>query len=130
MVPSPPASRSRETVLLLLLLLLGSGVALRILIRQGANSRHFIDQEARAILARDRVSPPPKGGIFFYGSSSIARWDLHRSFPGLATGNRGLSGAIIPDCTRLARQLILPFRPAVIIFYAGDNDLADGRSPT
>ena len=33
------------------------------------------------------------------------------------------------DCLALADRIVLPFRPSQIVVYAGDNDLAAGKSP-
>src|SRR4051794_21682355 len=77
----------------------------------------------------DKDRPPPEGGIFFCGSSSIVRWDLKKSFPNLPVANRGFGGSQIADSTHFAPRIILPYKPKTIVFYAGDNDLASGKSP-
>ena len=41
------------------------------------------EKAIRAMEKGDKINPPPKGAVFFCGSSSIVRWDLARSFPGL-----------------------------------------------
>jgi lysophospholipase L1-like esterase len=82
-----------------------------------------------AFEARDAKDPPPKGAILFVGSSSIRLWDLGKSFPGLATINRGFGGSEIVDATHFAPRIVLPYQPRVIVLYAGDNDLARGKSP-
>lgn len=77
---------------------------------------------------KDRESPPPKGGTLFVGSSSIRAWNLAESFPGRKTINRGFGGSEIADSTHFADRLIVPHEPRTVILYAGDNDLARGRS--
>lgn len=83
----------------------------------------------RAFEARDKEHPPPKGALLFVGSSSIRGWDLGRSFPDLETINRGFGGSQIADSIRYADRIILPHRPRVVVLYAGDNDIAAGKSP-
>jgi lysophospholipase L1-like esterase len=78
---------------------------------------------------RDQESPPPQNAILFAGSSSIVFWDLKQSFPGLDTINRGFGGSQIADTTHFADRIIVKVRPRMIVFYAGDNDLARGRTP-
>ncbi len=78
---------------------------------------------------RDRERPPPAGAILFVGSSSIRRWDLERWFPGLDTVNRGFGGSHIADCTHFLDRIVLPHRPREIVLYAGDNDVAAGKTP-
>jgi hypothetical protein len=77
----------------------------------------------------DKTNPPPTHGILFVGSSSIRKWTtLSRDFPGLPVFNRGFGGSEIADSTALADRIIIPYRPRLIVFYAGDNDLAAGKS--
>ncbi len=90
------------------------------------------DRWEKAITAmekRDKKTPPAEGGIFFCGSSTMVRWDLARSFAGLPVVNRGFGGSQIADSTHFAGRIILPYKPATIVLYAGDNDLAAGKSP-
>jgi lysophospholipase L1-like esterase len=86
-------------------------------------------EEAIASLeTKDKKSPPPKNAVLFVGSSSIRMWDLPKSFPEEKTINRGFGGSQIADSTHFAARLIFPYHPRQIIFYAGDNDLAKGKS--
>ena len=78
---------------------------------------------------QDRVKPPPKGGILFVGSSSIVGWDLKKCFPDLPVINRGFGGSQISDSIHFAERIVLPYRPKVIVLYAGDNDVAGGKTP-
>lgn len=82
-----------------------------------------------AIEKRDKANPPSEHTIFFCGSSSIVGWNLTRSFPDLKVSNRGFGGSQIADSTHFAPRIIHPSRPATIVFYAGDNDIASGKSP-
>jgi lysophospholipase L1-like esterase len=78
---------------------------------------------------QDAEKPPPKNGIVFAGSSSIRFWNLPKSFPDLPVVNRGFGGSTIPDCTHFAARTVLRHEPRLVVFYAGDNDLALGHSP-
>lgn len=78
----------------------------------------------------DRASSPAADGVVFVGSSSIDFWnDLPAQFPTQRVVQRGLDGATIADCTRNLDRLVLPYRPRVVVLYAGDNDLAAGVAP-
>jgi lysophospholipase L1-like esterase len=80
--------------------------------------------------AQDRVTPPPQGAVLFVGSSSIVRWKtLAQDFPGMTTLNRGFGGSVIADTTRYVRRIVVPYHPRKIVIFAGDNDIAGGRSP-
>jgi lysophospholipase L1-like esterase len=78
---------------------------------------------------QDQQSPPAPGGIVFVGSSSIRLWDLRKSFPGLPAINRGFGGSQIVDSVNHVDLLVLRHKPRIVVFYAGDNDLAGGKTP-
>ena len=87
------------------------------------------EKEIAGIEAKLRVAPPKAGGVLFAGSSSIRLWDLKKSFPELNATNVGFGGSEICDSTHFAGRILLPYEPATIVFYAGDNDIANGRKP-
>jgi lysophospholipase L1-like esterase len=88
------------------------------------------EKEIRAFEASDRTNPPVKHGILFIGSSSIRLWKtLAKDFPGEPVINRGFGGSRIADSTALADRIIFPYEPRTIVFYAGDNDIAQGHTP-
>ncbi|WP_256774943.1 MULTISPECIES: SGNH/GDSL hydrolase family protein [unclassified Stenotrophomonas] len=78
----------------------------------------------------DAATPPPRGGIEFIGSSSIRMWhSLATDFPGQPVFNRGFGGSEVRDSTWYAGQIVVPYAPCKVFFYAGDNDLNSGRTP-
>lgn len=87
------------------------------------------EKSIAAMEKRDQAKPPKPGAVFFCGSSSIVRWDLAKSFPKLSVVNRGFGGSQIADSTHFAPRIILPYKPATILLYAGDNDIASGKTP-
>lgn len=88
------------------------------------------ETEVQAFEQDDVLAPPFEGSLLFYGSSSIRFWpSLEYDFPEYPVLNRGFGGATLQDCVRLYPRLVKPYSPRVIVLYAGDNDLADGRSP-
>lgn len=78
--------------------------------------------------AQDKTSPQSKGANLFVGSSSIRMWKLDQSFPKFKTINRGFGGSEIADSIHFADRIILKHQPAVILLYAGDNDISHGKS--
>ena len=56
-------------------------------------------------------------------------WKLEQSFPELKVLNRGFGGSQTADSVHFAEQLVLKHEPRVVVFYAGDNDLAAKKSP-
>jgi lysophospholipase L1-like esterase len=97
--------------------------------KKEAKSPERWEKAIAAMEKRDKDSPPREGGIFFCGSSSIVRWDLAKSFPGLGVVQRGFGGSQVADSTHFAPRIILPYKPATIVFYAGDNDIGSGKAP-
>jgi lysophospholipase L1-like esterase len=80
-------------------------------------------------LAEDRVNPPPSGVVLFAGSSSIDGWkSLRADFPELPVLNRGIGGFWLADLVHFAEPLVLKHQPTTVVVYAGENDIADGRS--
>lgn len=76
----------------------------------------------------DLDDPRPRQGVLFVGSSSIRFWPLARSFPDLPVVGHGFGGSQIDDTIHFADRIVWPFEPKVIVFYAGDNDVAAGKS--
>lgn len=87
------------------------------------------ESAVREFERQDADSPPPRNHILFVGSSSIRMWKLDQSFPELKPINRGFGGSEIADAIHFADRLILKHRPRVVVLYAGDNDLARGKTP-
>ncbi|MES2709189.1 MAG: GDSL-type esterase/lipase family protein [Verrucomicrobiota bacterium] len=86
------------------------------------------EEEISKIEARLKAHPPAPGGIVFAGSSSIRLWKLEEAFPGLPVVNCGFGGSVVADSTHFAPRLIFPLKPRLVVFYAGDNDSANGLS--
>lgn len=78
---------------------------------------------------QDREMPPAPGGVLFLGSSSIRLWNLEKSFPGVRAVNRGFGGSQISDSVEFAERIVMPHRPRLVVFYAGDNDVNAGKPP-
>ncbi len=84
-----------------------------------------------AFAAADKLRAPEPGGIVFVGSSSIRLWDgLESEFDAAPLiVKRGFGGSRMSDCARYVSRLVLPYKPRLVVVYAGDNDLAEGRTP-
>lgn len=75
----------------------------------------------------------PKGDklrLMFYGSSSIRLWPhIEEDFPEFEVINQAFGGSTLAACCWFFERLVPKYKPDIIIFYAGDNDLGDGRHP-
>jgi lysophospholipase L1-like esterase len=86
--------------------------------------------ELQSFAADDRTRTP--GGVVAVGSSTVRFWtSLPQDFPWVPGGvvNRGFGGSTLHDCSLLVEPLVLRLAPRHVLLYAGDNDLAEGRSP-
>jgi lysophospholipase L1-like esterase len=111
-------------------------LALVALLLPGGNAsaqRHGPEQwqaEIAHLVADDAAHPAPQHAVVFVGSSSIRLWtSLSEDFPGVPAINRGFGGSWIADSTYFADRIVVPYHPNLIIMYAGDNDIAEGRTP-
>jgi len=86
--------------------------------------------EIAAFEAADRKSLPPSDAVLFIGSSSIKLWTtLAKDFPELTVINRGFGGSTIADSVRYTPRIVLPYKPRMIVLYAGGNDIHNGMTP-
>jgi lysophospholipase L1-like esterase len=77
--------------------------------------------------ARVRRMP---GAVVFVGSSSIRLWaTLSEDFPGTITINRGYGSSRVYDSVYFADRIVNAYQPRAVVFYAGENDLNEGRTP-
>ncbi|RSZ44996.1 GDSL family lipase [Variovorax beijingensis] len=102
-----------------------------------ASSSEYLAAKARwhnelaAFFRADQQQFPAPGGVVFVGSSTVRMWKSlaqdFRQVPGIV--NRGFGGSTLGDCSLFARDLVVRYRPRQVLVYAGDNDLAEGRTP-
>ena len=77
----------------------------------------------------DKQNTTPENAALFVGSSSIRMWKTQTSFPEYKVINRGFGGSQISDVNYYVDKIVLPYKPELIIFYCGDNDIAAGKTP-
>lgn len=86
--------------------------------------------EIDAFARSDAAHRPPANAVLFIGSSSIRLWTtLSTDFPQTPVINRGFGGSELADSVYYADRIAIPCRPRAIVLYAGDNDIAAGKSP-
>lgn len=88
------------------------------------------DNEIRAFKHLDSLNFPKPEGILFVGSSSIRKWtDLEQCFPAEPIIRRGVGGCQLWQVVDyFAPYIIFPYHPRKIFIYAGENDIAAGKS--
>lgn len=90
---------------------------------------HAFEKDIVAFEAQDAANPPAKGGIEFYGSSSIRFWKTDEDFPDLKILNRGFGGSQAADALYFADRMVIKYAPRLVVYYEGDNDLSRGKTP-
>lgn len=76
----------------------------------------------------DSKNSYPDDAVLFAGSSSIVMWKTRNCFPELKVINRGFGGSQIAEVSYFADRIVFPYKPKGIVFYAGDNDIAKGKT--
>ena len=90
----------------------------------------WYEHEVRAIELAHAAAPPRPGAAVFYGSSSFRMWDtLAEDMAPRPVVNRAFGGSTLAACVHFFERLVPPAAPRSLLFYAGDNDLGDGRAP-
>src|ERR1700756_1914561 len=101
------------------------GLVLTTAPRPAAQTAEKWDPAIAKFEQQDKTSPPPKDGVVFIGASSIVRWNLPEYFPELGAKaiNRGFGGSQSVDAVRYVDRIVIPYRPRIVVYYAGDNDI-------
>lgn len=87
---------------------------------------------ALAAVALPVCSAPAHRGekILFIGSSTIGHWvTLKADFPEFNPINEGVNGTTYQYLIENGAALMRRHRPARVVIYSGDNDLANGEKP-
>jgi lysophospholipase L1-like esterase len=96
--------------------------------KQAENPAGQWEETIRQFEQWDRKNTFPSDSVLFVGSSSIRMWPTRECFEGFAVINRGFGGSQISEVNYFAERIVLRYEPKVIVFYAGDNDIAAGKS--
>ncbi len=91
---------------------------------------HQYDSDADRFDSQLATAAEARGGIVFSGSSSIRKWEsLQTDMAPLPVVNRGFGGAIIKQVTHYTGKMIVPLYPKLVVFYCGENDIANDKYP-
>lgn len=81
-----------------------------------------------AFLQRDRSDPPPRDAILFIGSSIFRQWtNLREHMAPLPVFNRAFGGSRTWEVLHYADRIVLPYRPRIVVYYTGSNDVSAGE---
>ena len=105
----------------------------------GGCSQQTVQQETgvryasaiEAFLQEDRTNPPPKEAILFIGSSIFRQWtNLKEQMAPLPVFNRAFGGSRTADVLYHMDKIVLPYKPRIIVYYCGSNDINGGEPST
>jgi hypothetical protein len=75
-------------------------------------------------------APTQEGRIIFVGSSIFRRWsNLETQMAPLPVIKRAFDGFQTADVLGIMGRAVLPFRPRVVVYYCGSNDVDTGETP-
>ena len=98
-------------------------------VQQEPGIRYASDIEA--FLRQDLANPPPKEGILFIGSSIFRQWTyLKEQMAPLPVFNRAFGGSRTEDILTHMDKVVLPYKPRIIVYYCGSNDINGGEPST
>jgi hypothetical protein len=85
--------------------------------------------EVDRFVEADRAAPPATCQVLFIGSSSIVKWKdtLAADMAPMPVINRGFGSSHIEYVNRWFDQIVAPYIPRAIVFYAGENDIHAGK---
>jgi lysophospholipase L1-like esterase len=88
----------------------------------------FADQ-IKAFLDQDRTAPPPNDAILFIGSSIFRQWtNVKEQMAPLPVFNRAFGGSRTWEVLNYMDQIVLSYRPRIIVYYTGSNDVNAGEA--
>lgn len=122
--------RGRVAPVMALVLLLASPGGLRMEQPDTTGGKPRYAGAIAAFLAGDHVEPPPKEAILFVGSSVFRQWSaLKEQMAPLPVFNRAFGGSRTDDQLFYLDTIVVPYRPKVIVYYCGSNDINAGFLP-
>jgi lysophospholipase L1-like esterase len=75
------------------------------------------------------AAPAAGKRVIFFGDSITDAWHLDGSFPGKNYINRGISGQTTAQMLLRFQEDVIRLHPAVVLFLAGTNDIAQNQGP-
>lgn len=83
-----------------------------------------------AMADKDKSVPPPKNAVEFAGSSMFEGWSgVASDMAPIPAFNRAIGGSKTADILSHLDQLVLQYKPKVVVLYSGINDVSEGILP-
>lgn len=89
----------------------------------------YFQEQIDRFLQQDPTDPPPKDAIEMVGSSIFRLWTTAtRQLAPLPVYNRAFGGARTWEVNHYLDQIVVPYRPKIILYYCGSNDVNAGEA--
>jgi lysophospholipase L1-like esterase len=83
-----------------------------------------------ALAEKDKNNPPAQNGVEFVGSSMFEGWtDVAAHMAPIPAFNRAIGGSKTANILSNLDQLVLQYKPKVVVLYSGINDVSEGVLP-
>ncbi len=90
----------------------------------------WYEEEVKTLENKALIRKGKRTKVLFYGSSSMRLWStLSDDFKHIRCINQAFGGSTLAACCWFFNRLVPQHKPEVMVIYAGDNDLGDGRHP-
>lgn len=107
----------------------GAVTALLLLAAPLASQAPRFQSDINAFLKADSTSRPPEGQIEFIGSSIFRLWKtVATDMAPMPVFNRAFGGSQTPDVLRYEDQIVIAYKPRIVVYYCGSNDVNAGAS--
>lgn len=88
------------------------------------------EEDIQEFEKKDKTDPPPQDAVLFIGGSGIRMWkSLQKDMAPLKVINRGFGGSQAEHVLHFFDRVVEPYKPKAILFYEGENDIAEGKLP-
>lgn len=88
----------------------------------------FFQEQIDRFVQQDRTDPPPKDAVEMVGSSIFRLWTTAtRQLAPLPVYNRAFGGSRTWEVNHYLDQIVVPYRPKIILYYCGSNDVNSGE---
>jgi lysophospholipase L1-like esterase len=97
---------------------------------QGSAGKDPFMERLDAFAAKDKAGPPPNDAVEFAGSSMFEGWtEVTEHMAPIPAFNRAIGGSKTADILKYLDQLVIQYKPDVVVLYSGINDVSEGVSP-
>jgi GDSL-like Lipase/Acylhydrolase family len=97
---------------------------------RGSTGKDPLMERLDVFAAKDKAGMPLSNAVEFAGSSMFEGWTaVTEHMDPMPAFNRSIGGSKTADILKHLDQLIIQYKPKVVVLYSGINDVSEGVSP-